>query len=140
MLRINKKEYDLIINHVVLNLPKEACGLLGGIVEQGVKLVKEVYLLRNVDESEEHFSMDPKEQLLAVRDLRQKGYELFGNFHSHPATPARPSEEDKRLAFDPKASYLILSLENRNQPVLKAFCISNGKVSEEEIELIDLEA
>ncbi len=140
MLRINKKEYDLILHHAVISLPKEACGLLGGIVEQGAKLVKEVYLLRNVDESEEHFSMDPKEQLLAVKDLRQKGYELFGNFHSHPATPARPSEEDKRLAFDPKASYLILSLENRNHPVLKAFRISNREVSEEEIEWIDFEA
>lgn len=137
MLRISKKEYDLMLHHAVRNLPQEACGLLGGIVEQGVKLVKEVYLLRNVDESEEHFSMDPKEQLLVVKDLRQKGYDLFGNFHSHPATPARPSEEDKRLAFDPKASYLILSLENRNQPVLKAFHISNSVASEEEIELID---
>lgn len=137
MLRISKKEYELMLHHAVNNLPQEACGLLGGIVEQGVKLVKEVYLLRNVDESEEHFSMDPKEQLSVVKELRQKGYELLGNFHSHPATPARPSEEDKRLAFDPKASYLILSLENRNQPVLKAFRISNSVASEEEIEWID---
>jgi proteasome lid subunit RPN8/RPN11 len=92
MLRINKKEYDLILHHAVISLPKEACGLLGGIVEQGAKLVKEVYLLRNVDESEEHFSMDPKEQLLAVKDLRQKGYELFGIFIPillHPQGPRR---------------------------------------------------
>jgi proteasome lid subunit RPN8/RPN11 len=135
MLRISKKEYNLILSHATQGFPNEACGLLGGVVEQGVKLVKEVYLLRNVDESNEHFSMDPKEQLFAVKDLRQKGYELFGNFHSHPATPARPSEEDKRLAFDPKASYLILSLANRNQPVLKAFHISNGTTAEEEIEI-----
>lgn len=136
MLRLGKFEYNKILDHSVKGLPNEACGLIGGILDQEVKLVKEVYLLRNVDESNEHFSMDPMEQLTAVKDLRQKGYVLFGNFHSHPETPSRPSEEDKRLAYDPNASYLILSLEHREQPVLKAFHISGGVVTEEPIELV----
>lgn len=136
MLRLNKEDYEKILEHARKGLPNEACGLIGGVIEDEVKLVKEVYLLRNVDESNEHFSMDPAEQLKAVKDLRVKGYLLFGNFHSHPESPSRPSEEDKRLAYDPKASYLILSLEERNQPVLKAFNIAGGTVSEEQIELV----
>jgi len=35
---------------------------LGGRIENGVKYVEKVYLLRNIDESPEHFSMNPKEQ------------------------------------------------------------------------------
>lgn len=136
MLQLGENEYDILVNHARAGFPKEACGLVGGLVIEDVKVIKEVYLLRNLDESSEHFSMDPAEQLSAVKDLRSKGYVLFGNFHSHPQTPSRPSEEDKRLAYDPKASYLILSLQNIENPVLKAFRISGENVQEEEIILI----
>jgi len=56
----------------------------------------------------------------------------LGNFHSHPSTPARPSMEDIRLAYDPSASYLILSLAEE-VPVLKAFGITGDTVEQEEI-------
>ncbi|SHO47702.1 M67 family metallopeptidase [Anaerocolumna xylanovorans] len=136
MLRIYNNDYQKILNHALKELPNEACGLIGGTIDQEVKVVREVYLLRNVDESREHFSMDPLEQLAAVKDLRKKGYQLFGNFHSHPDTPSRPSEEDKRLAYDSNASYLILSLQERERPVLKAFYIDGEMVGEEPIEFI----
>lgn len=136
MLQIQNKDYQKILEHAIKGLPNEACGLLGGALENEIKVVKEVYLLRNVDESREHFSMDPMEQLKVVKELRSKEYVLFGNFHSHPESPSRPSEEDKRLAYDPKASYLILSLMDLENPVLKAFNIVAGTVTEEPIELL----
>ena len=77
--------------------------------------------------------MDQREQLQAVKDMRSLHYEQLGNFHSHPETPSRPSQEDIRLAYDSKASYLILSLQEEEQPVLKAFQIKNKNVFEEEI-------
>ena len=137
MLQIQIDDYKKIVDHAVRELPNEACGLLGGVLEAEVKVVKEVYLLQNVDGSPEHFSMDPIEQHGAVKDMRKKGYTLLGNFHSHPETPARPSEEDKRLAYDPKAYYLILSLQEQSLPVLKAFQIIGNLVKEEPIEVID---
>ena len=82
--------------------------------------------------------MDPKEQLQAVKDMRQNGLELLGNFHSHPESPSRPSEEDKRLAYDSKVNYLILSLMDRENPVLKAFIIDEEKnVTIEEIKITE---
>ena len=99
--------------------------------------MKEVYLLTNVDASNEHFSMDPKEQFAAVKDARAKHLEMLGNFHSHPESPSRPSEEDKRLAYDSRANYLILSLEDREHPVLNAFLIDEKKnVTKNPIEII----
>lgn len=115
--------------------PNEACGLLGGSIDGERRIVEKVYLLTNVDNSPEHFTMDPKEQFVAVKDMRKNGWTLLGNFHSHPASPSRPSEEDKRLAFDPQASYLILSLLDK--PVLKSFKIEQGVVSEEEIAIVE---
>lgn len=88
--------------------------------------MEKIYLLTNVDESREHFSMDPKEQFAAIKDIRANGWELLGNFHSHPESPSRPSEEDKRLAYDSSVSYLILSLMEET-PVLKSFRIDEEK-------------
>ena len=137
MLYIKAKDYDIILNHSKAGLPTEACGLLAGTVEEDKKLVEKVYGLTNIDASREHFSMDPKEQLEAVKDIRTNGLQLLGNFHSHPETPARPSEEDKRLVFDYRLSYLILSLAEEEKPVLKSFRYNDKKeVMEEKIEII----
>lgn len=133
MLQLQKDDYQKIVNHGMEGLPNEACGLIGGTIENDIKVVKAVYLLNNLDASREHFSMDPKEQLAVIKDLRSKGYVQFGNFHSHPETPARPSDEDKRLAYDSNASYLILSLQDIGNPVLKAFLIHGNILEEEKI-------
>jgi proteasome lid subunit RPN8/RPN11 len=138
MLQIKNSDYNKILEHAKSELPNEACGLIAGVVEDGVKVVKEVYLLTNIDQSNEHFSMDPKEQLASIKDMRAKGYVQFGNWHSHPESPSRPSEEDKRLAYDSKADYLILSLMERENPVLNAFLIKDcTEVSKEEIRYIE---
>lgn len=133
MIYIRKKDFDEIVAYAEKGLPNEACGLLGGTVEGEEKRVEKVYYLRNLDESNEHFSMDPKEQLEAVKDIRKHGWKLIGNFHSHPESPSRPSEEDKRLAYDRNIRYLILSLMNPREPVLNAFIIEGDQVSKEEI-------
>lgn len=137
MLYLEKKDYEKILAHAVAGLPNEACGLIAGTVDGEKKYVKEVYLLTNIDASNEHFSMDPREQFAAVKDARAKHLEMLGNFHSHPESPSRPSEEDKRLAYDSKANYLILSLEDREHPVLNAFLIGENKnVTKNPIEII----
>lgn len=79
--------------------------------------------------------MDPKEQFAAVKDIRSKGRELLGNFHSHPESPSRPSEEDIRLAYDSKIHYLILSLMEEGNPVLNSFHIEKGAVTKETLEI-----
>lgn len=132
MLKLKKEDYEKILGHAKAGLPNEACGLLGGYEEDGNQVVTDVYLLRNVDESREHFSMDPAEQLAAVKDIRSKGRTLLGNFHSHPESPSRPSKEDIRLAYDSKMHYLILSLMEE-QPVLNSFHIEKGNVTKEEL-------
>lgn len=133
MIRISKEDYRKIVDHAIAELPNEACGLIAGSVDGGVKQIKKVYLLTNIDHSNEHFSLDPREQLAAIRDMRALGYVPLGNWHSHPETPSRPSEEDKRLAYDKSASYLILSLADRENPVLRSFHIEGTDAEKEEL-------
>lgn len=133
MLILKEEDFQKIYQHALAGLPNEACGLLGGCVEGEDQRITQVYLLRNVDESREHFSMDPAEQLAAIKDIRAKGIQLLGNFHSHPESPSRPSQEDIRLAFDSKMHYLILSLMDEKNPVLNSFHIEKGEVTKEEL-------
>jgi proteasome lid subunit RPN8/RPN11 len=64
----------------------------------------------------------------------------LGNYHSHPETPARPSEEDLKLFVDPSAAYLIVSLAER-LPVVKAFVVAerDGRKSFSEEPLVAYE-
>lgn len=132
---LEQADYEKMIAYAEKQAPIEACGLLGGRIEGDVKIIKKVFYLTNTDHSPEHFSLDPQEQFAVVRELRAEGWVLLGNWHSHPASPSRPSEEDKRLAFDPRASYLILSLA-AEKPVLHSFRIdSEKKVTREGLQI-----
>ncbi|MDF2925544.1 MAG: Mov34/MPN/PAD family protein [Paenibacillaceae bacterium] len=135
MIVMRKEHFEDILAHTAAALPNEGCGLIAGTIADGVKTVEKVYLLTNIDQSPIHFSMDPKEQFAAIKDMRASGWVLLGNFHSHPATPSRPSAEDISLAYDPSASYLIISLADKEQPVLKSFNIKEGSASEEQLEI-----
>ena len=133
MIKLSKSDFEKILAHAKSELPNEACGLIAGEISGDDKIIKKVYLLTNVDHSNEHFSLDPKEQLAAVKDMRKNGFSPLGNWHSHPESPSRPSDEDKRLAYDSTASYMILSLMNIDAPVLNSFKIQGDNAQKEEL-------
>lgn len=132
MITLPKSILNAIVQQAKAELPNEACGLLAGKDNQIVKN----YALTNVDASPEHFSFDPSEQFKTLRAARSEGLQILANYHSHPETPARPSQEDIRLAFDPNIVYIIVSLA-QTEPVAKAFHIRNGVVEPVEIEVLD---
>lgn len=133
MISMNKADYERILEHAKSVVPEEACGLIAGTIEDGNKIIRKVYILTNIDHSNEHFTLDPKEQLAAVKDMRANGFAPLGNWHSHPESPSRPSEEDKRLAYDSKASYMILSLMDADNPVINSFHIEGDVSTKEEL-------
>ncbi len=137
---IPEDKFNQMYENAMKLRPEEACGLIAGHDEEDKRVIEEVYILTNIDHTNEHFTIDPKDQLTSIRDMRARGLKPLGNWHSHPETPSRPSEEDKRLANDSKASYLILSLAEEGNPVLNAFHVEGGPdgktVRKEELEII----
>ena len=123
---ITESAYQSILAQAQKDAPVESCGYLLGPDKE---TATENFPMTNIDHSEEHFSFDPKEQFAAIKYARQQGLKIVGNWHSHPASPSRPSEEDKRLAYDPNILYFILSLAEE-KPVLNAFRIVEGEVTE----------
>lgn len=130
MVRIPQAILDDMIAHAREGFPLEVCGILGGVDES----VSSIYRMVNTDASNEHFMMEPREQFAVIKDLRAKGISMLAIYHSHPETPARPSEEDIKLALTPDVSYLIISLADSDNPVINSYKISSDSVQLETIE------
>ena len=133
MIQILKSIYDQMISHAKIGYPNEACGILGGPANGPAD---HFFAMRNVDEASISYFMDPKEQLQAFKRMRELGVDMKGIFHSHVASEAFPSQKDVRLAFYSNVSYLIVSLSDLENPVLRSFQIQNEKVIEEEIKIV----
>ena len=143
---IPKEIIEELISQARQDAPNETCGYLLGIPSQipsskeegqGVvakeSVVTENYWMENIDHSPEHFSFAPKDQFAALKYARSKGLKILANWHSHPASPSRPSQEDLRLANDPTIRYAILSLHEGVH--LNSFKILNGEVVDKEVHL-----
>jgi proteasome lid subunit RPN8/RPN11 len=113
--------------------PIEACGILAGTGDR----VEKLYPMRNSDQSSDHFMMTPEEQFAVVKDIRSASLKMLAIYHSHPATPARPSEEDIRLALTPDVIYVIVSLQDAQTPVVKGFLIEECNVSAVNVEIVE---
>jgi proteasome lid subunit RPN8/RPN11 len=131
MLRIPQQIHDDLIAHAREGLPLEVCGILGGTGDTVMVMNRMV----NADASSEHFTLEPKEQFAVYKALRARDLCILAIYHSHPTSPARPSEEDIRMAYTPGVSYIIISLADPAAPDVKSFLIENGKVEQEQIEI-----
>jgi proteasome lid subunit RPN8/RPN11 len=132
MLHLDQRTLDGIIAHARGELPFEACGYLA----QKDGVVCTFLVMTNTDKAADHFSMDPAEQFAAVKTMRAGGEKLRAVYHSHPETPARPSAEDIRLAFDPQVSHVIISLADPENVEVKSYRILNGEVFPEPITVV----
>ncbi len=130
-MKILKAIKDQIILHAKTDLPNECCGYLAGTKS----LITKAYPITNIDKTHDHFSFDPEEQFAAIKDIRNNDLVPIAVYHSHPETPARPSKEDIKLAYDPEISHVIISLA-KEHTVIKSFKICNNVVEKEEIEII----
>ncbi len=134
---INKEHVNEILKHSLEVFPKEACGLLAGKGDEILKL----YRLRNVDNSEVTYSLDPAEQLNAMKQMEKDGLGLVAIYHSHTGSPAFPSSTDVARAFFPGSkeenfpgvAYVIASVTDNSLRELRAFLIRKEGIEEIEI-------
>lgn len=138
IVRIECSVYETIVRYAKEHLPEESCGLIAGEINDGEKHIKKIYFLENIDHASDHFTIDPKDQLKAVKDMRDNGLKSLGNWHSHPSSPSRPSLEDIKLAYDKNASYLILSFLS-DTPVINSFHIENDEYQKEDLRIYNEE-
>ena len=124
--------YKEILEQGMREFPNECCGLIAAEAGAPVK----VFAMKNADASPATYRLDGKEQLRVFDELDEHGWDLWAIYHSHTHSEAYPSETDVRLAFYPDARYILLSLADREHPVLRSFFIHEGEVTEEEVTVV----
>ena len=110
--------------------PNEACGLFGGRPGE----IMSFYACANVDKSPSTYRIDPARILFVLRQMEAAGQSLVAIGHSHPASPAVPSQTDVREAHYPGCLYLIASLR-AEPPAVRGYWIDQGRVVEEPLEV-----
>jgi proteasome lid subunit RPN8/RPN11 len=129
MLEIDRGSFDEMVEHGLAGFPNEACGLLAGKEGRPVKF----FAMKNQDASPVSYRLDPKEQLKVFTEIDDEGWDLLGIFHTHTHSEAYPSETDLKQAFYPEATYLVMSLSDRSNPVLRGFTMLDGEIAEREV-------
>jgi proteasome lid subunit RPN8/RPN11 len=111
MITIAEDQLKEIREHGVRDYPYECCGLLLGRYGPNGKVVKETYAISNAREESakrNRFLIKPEELLRGERYAVGKDLEVVGFYHSHPDSPAVPSQYDLEHAW-PTYSYIIVS-------------------------------
>ena len=128
-MRLTRSQWQQIVDHAVREAPNECCGYVRA---RGGR-VAEVTEARNGRGSPYGYELDAP-ALLRVNELDDEGWEI-GVYHSHPRSPAEPSQTDINLATYPHWTYLIVSLADPGAPILRAWHIDDGHVEEEPVEI-----
>lgn len=126
--KMTREQWDALVGHARQEAPNECCGY----VRAAGDVVEEVVRAENPRASPYGYELDSR-SLLAANELDEEGYQV-GIYHSHPRSPAEPSQTDINLAHYPHWTYLIVSLAD-DEPVVRAWRIADGRVEEEELVL-----
>lgn len=132
-LKIPKHIFSQMLEQSRAEAPVESCGILAGTDNT----VQRLYKMTNTDQSSDHFTMAPEEQFAVMKDMRAEGAEMLAIYHSHPASPARPSAEDIRLALTPGVLYVIVSLQEPTKPQIRSFTIEGEVVAESPVNIVE---
>lgn len=125
MLEIPADIFDEMIEHARSEAPAECCGLLTG--REGT--VTRCFRLRNELASPVAYQADARDLFTAFREMRAIGLELVAIYHSHPASPARPSRVDLAENYYGDVPRIIVSLAG-GSAVVKAFRLGSDRFAE----------
>lgn len=125
-----------LVAHAIRDLPNECCGLIAGRGGTAVRVLPAT----NSEGSPFMYVMDPQEQLRLMDEIDDAGDDLLAVYHSHTRSAAYPSRTDVELAFFPDTLYVIVSIADRETPVIRAFRLSRGapegeQIHEEEVQI-----
>jgi [CysO sulfur-carrier protein]-S-L-cysteine hydrolase len=142
-MRIPRSIFDQMLEHAREEVPNECCGILGGKGGEATTL----YRATNSEASPLRYRIADQDLIDIHNEIEDKGEVLVAIYHSHTASPARPSQTDINLAFLevgsdgdkkrmlawPGAVYLIVSLMDGEIPVRGFDVGEDAQVTEVEL-------
>ena len=122
---IRLEHWCQMLEHVNHLDPEEACGLAAG----ADRITTRVYPVENALHSPVRFRMEPQQQVDALLEMEEKGWDLLVIFHSHPNGPPVPSPTDIAGATFPETVNLIWS-KHTGDWTCRGFLIQEHKIKE----------
>ncbi|PYO44105.1 MAG: hypothetical protein DMD33_04455 [Gemmatimonadetes bacterium] len=130
---LDPRHVAAIRRHGEADYPAEACGLIGGSVEEHYKMAVQLVPLvnRRTDAARNRYLIDPESFRRAQERLERDGLEVIGVYHSHPDHPPVPSAFDREHAW-PTLSYVIVGVGRGSAAELKSWVLTDDRGSFEE--------
>ena len=122
---LTQKEKDKLVSHAIKQQPNESCAMLIGKKVGDNWNVKEVFLTKNIDDSQTNFTISPEELLKGYQIAEKNQLEVVGIFHSHPNSDAIPSNTDKKFMQNNPVPWIIFSTVNND---LRAYLLDSDVV------------
>ena len=101
-----------IFDQMEASYPNEAGGFLLGRARDGVVSIHDIIQVENTFAEEEQYhryAMRPQDWMRLEDEAEERGLSLVGYYHSHPDSPAIPSEYDREHAL-PNFVYIITAV------------------------------
>ena len=126
-----------LVAHATADFPNECCGMLAGQDATATRVLRST----NAEASPFMYVIDPREQMRIMDDIDDAGEDLLAIYHSHTRSAAYPSRTDVELAFYPDTLYLIVSLQDREKPDIRAFRLKRDapegeQITEEPVDIV----
>jgi proteasome lid subunit RPN8/RPN11 len=114
---------ERVVAHARAELPDECCGLLAGVIADGVGTAAEWLPITNALASPAEYETDARDLLAAFRRMREAGLELLAVYHSHPTSDPVPSRRDvDRNTYGEAVVHVIVGL--RGEPAVQAWWLN----------------
>ena len=125
-----RKLVNQILTHAQQHEHTESCGLISAA--NGIPA--HYYAVKNIaPDPSTHFEMEPKQQIAAMKYMREHGEDLLAIVHSHPQSPPLPSATDMQQAEYPNAYYIIVSLNTKGVLEMRGYQLDNGTMQPVEL-------
>ena len=118
--------------------PNEGGGFLLGTIRDAKLVIDDITQVENVfEESEQHhrYAMTPTDWMRLEDEADARGLDLVGYYHSHPDSPAIPSEYDRDHAL-PNFVYIITSVQNGKAVDMRVWQLRADRTQFDAIQLI----
>lgn len=103
---------ERIFEQMEATYPNEGGGFLLGQVDADLVTIVDIIQVENffaVEEQHHRYAMTPQDWMRLEDEADERGLSLVGYYHSHPDSPAIPSEYDREHAL-PNFVYIITSV------------------------------
>jgi len=137
--KISRELRQRVFDQMEATYPNEGGGFLLGENADGSVTVRDIIQVENVfavEEQHHRYAMTPQDWIRLEDQADERGMSLIGYYHSHPDSPAVPSEYDREHAL-PNFVYIITSVAMGRAADMRAWRLEADRGGFVELELRD---